>query len=250
MRKATILSFTLLLVCGLPSGILAKGKTTKEIIVSGNKQRGYYLFAPEKPSANKPLPLVVLLHGSGRNGMSLVEKWDDLGDKEQLLLVAPDSINPAQWTFGADGPDFLGDLVEELKGKYPVDARRVYLFGHSAGAIFTLMIALIESEYFAAAAVHAGALRPADYKFFDYAKRKIPVALFVGDRDPLFPLNIVKATRDAFASRSFPIEFIEIPNHNHWYYDRATKINEQVWLFLKQHALTADARFEHYQINK
>jgi poly(3-hydroxybutyrate) depolymerase len=250
MRKFTMLCLTLLLGCGLPSAVVAKGKTTKEIIVSGNKQRGYYLFAPEKLSASKPLPLIVLLHGSGRNGMSLVEKWDNLADKEQLILVAPDSINSAQWTFGADGPDLLGDLVEELKAKYPVDPRRVYLFGHSAGAIFTLMIGLIESEYFAAAAIHAGALRPDDYKFFDYAKRKIPVALFVGDRDPLFPLNIVKATRDAFSSRSFPVEFTEIPNHNHWYYDRASKINEQIWAFLKQHALAGDPHFERYQINK
>ena len=46
-----------------------------------------------------------------------------------------------------------------LKSKYPINPRRVYLFGHSAGASFALHMSLMESQYFAAAAIHAGALR-------------------------------------------------------------------------------------------
>ncbi len=49
--------------------------------------------------------------------------------------------------------------LKSLKTKYPINPRRVYLFGHSAGAIFALHMSLMESQYFAAAAVHAGALR-------------------------------------------------------------------------------------------
>ena len=38
----------------------------------------------------------------------------------------------------------------------------MYLFGHSAGAGQALYLSLLESEYFAATAVHAGALRTED----------------------------------------------------------------------------------------
>ncbi len=235
------------LVSSCPALVSAKGKSTKEIVLSGNKKRVYYLFGPEKPDAAKTLPLIVLLHGSGRNGQTLIDPWKELADKENVVLVAPDSRNPATWSLGPDGPEFLRDVVEAVKTKYPIDSRRVYLFGHSGGAIFALLMSLLESEYFASAAVHAGALRNQDSRFFEDAKRKIPVALFVGDRDPLFPVEGVRATREMFVTRGFPVKLVEIPNHTHWYYDKAEKINRDVWIFLKEHVLTAEPRYEHYE---
>lgn len=250
MQYLAILSIaTVLLLGGFPSAaVVAKGKISKETVVTGNKNRRYYLYTPEKPSASTPLPLIIMLHGSNRNGLSLVEKWTDIANREQLILAGPDATQATQWSFVLDGPELMRDVVEDVKTKVPVDEKRVYLFGHSAGGIYALMLSLIESEYFAAVAVHAGALRPTDYALFDNAKRKIPTALFVGEKDPLFPLAVVKATRDAFAERQFPVEFTAIPNHDHWYYDKAPKINEQVWSFLKLQALTKEPHFEQYQI--
>jgi len=106
-----------------------KGKVTKETIVSQENKRTYYLFIPEKLSTSKPLPLIVLLHGSNRNGLSLVDKWKDLADKEEIVLVAPDAKESSHWATPSDGPDFLRDLVEEIKLKYPINARRVYVGG-------------------------------------------------------------------------------------------------------------------------
>jgi poly(3-hydroxybutyrate) depolymerase len=255
MKTRSITSLGSLLLMSLsvffyaPS-VCGKGKSTKEIITSGEKQRAYYLFVPEKTSPEVRLPLIVLLHGSNRTGDSLVSKWKDLADKENLLLAAPDSIDSAKWQLGTDGPDLLFDIVEAVKAKYPVDSRRVYLFGHSGGAMFALMMALVESQYFAATAIHAGMLHPGDSRLFDYAKRKIPVALFVGDRDPLFPLEEVKATAAAFGGRGFPVQFSPIPNHDHWYYDLAPKINAGVWEFLKKHSLEEDPHYQQYNLTK
>ncbi|MEQ1606584.1 MAG: PHB depolymerase family esterase [Pyrinomonadaceae bacterium] len=132
----------------------------KTLFRSNNKERAYYLFVPEKLDAAKPVPLVVLLHGSGRNGMSLAEKWKDLAKKERFIIAGPDATASAGWNVPLDAPDPLYDLIESLKAKYPINPRRIYLFGHSAGAIVGFYVALMESEYFAAAAVHAGAMRP------------------------------------------------------------------------------------------
>ena len=54
----------------------------------------------------------------------------------------------------------------------------------------------MESQYFAAVAIHAGALRDEDMGVIELAKRKIPVSMQIGDSDPLV-LKIVRATRDA-----------------------------------------------------
>jgi predicted esterase len=217
----------------------------KESIVSNKKKRTYYLFVPA--SAKAPAPLIVLLHGSGRGGLSLVEKWKDLASKEGVIIVGPDSDSGGGWSTPRDGPDFLHDLVEELRSKHPINARRVYLFGHSGGAVFALLMATVESEYFAAAAVHAGAFRtPDEYKTISHATRKIPLAIWVGTNDAFFNLKDVRATRDAFKSKGFTFEVTEIPGHTHWYYDLAPSINQSAFEFLKRYELTSDPRYLPY----
>jgi predicted esterase len=147
-----------------------------------------------------------------------------------------------------DGPDFLHDLVEAIKAKYPINPRRVYLFGHSAGASFALNMSLLESEYFAASAVHAGALQT--YRVIDLAKRKTPMAIWVGTKDQYFSLKDVRGTRDELNKHGFAVELTEIPNHDHSYYNIAAKLNQDIWGFLKKYELAADQRYEQYNINK
>jgi poly(3-hydroxybutyrate) depolymerase len=238
------LAFVLVLLSVSPAAF-SKGTSTKERIISNKKERVYYLFVPENNAA-KPLPVLILLHGSNRNGFSLVEKWKDLAQKEGILLVGPDASDSSRWSTGPDGPEFLRDIVEALKLKYRIDERRVYLFGHSAGATFALYMSVFESEYFAATAIHAGALPSDSYSDLENAKRKIPMAIWVGDRDPFFPLDQVRATRNLFASKGFPVELTEMPNHDHWYYDLAPKINRSAWEFLKKYELPSDPIFQQY----
>jgi poly(3-hydroxybutyrate) depolymerase len=229
--------------------VCAKDDITKELITSNGKTRAYYLYVPPTVKPESPVPLVVMLHGSGRVGMSLVEKWKDLAKKENFIIAGPDSTNTQFWGSPQDGPDYLRDLVEELKKKYPINPRRVYLFGHSAGASFSLEMAVMESEYFAAAAIHAGALPPADRDLVPLAKRKIPISIQVGDSDQFVPLKVVRATRDFLNENGFNIELTEIPKHDHWYYDMAPKINLAAWEFLKKYELNQDPVYRKFNFN-
>ena len=220
-------------------------KIVRESILSNKRKRTFYLYVP--PTAKAHTPLIVLLHGSGRDGMSLVEKWRELADKEGVIIVGPDADGASGWSMPRDGPDFLRDLVESLKSQYPINPRRVYLFGHSAGAVFALIMSTVEPEYFAATAIHAGAFRqPEEYKTIGDGGRKIPIAIWVGTQDPYFSLRDVRATREAFRSKGFTVEVTEMPGHNHWYYDLAPSINASAWEFLKQHELTSDPQYSPY----
>ncbi len=227
----------------------AKDDIIKELINSNGKTRAYFLYVPSTIKSGSPAPLIVMLHGSGRVGMSLVEKWKDLAKKEGFIIAGPDSLDTRVWGMPQDGPDFLRDLIEELKAKYPINPRRVYLFGHSGGAIFSLEMSLMESQYFAATAIHAGALPPDDRDLIDSAKRKIPIFIQVGDSDQSFPLKVVRATRDALNAKGFAVELTEIPAHDHWYYDLAPKINLKAWEFLKSHGLEGDPVYRKFQFN-
>jgi len=195
------------------------------------KQRRYYSFIPDVAG---PLPLVLLLHGSGRNGQVMVDAWKDLASKEHFALVAPDAYDSAAWSIKADPPEFLHAVVKQVEAAHAVDANRIYLFGHSAGAEYALILAILDSHFFAATAVHAGALRPEYERLFAYASRRMPVAIWAGDEDPLFPVTAVTATSKMFESNGFPVQLSIIPHHDHNYYVIAGEVNREAWDFLKQ----------------
>ncbi|HEU4768624.1 MAG TPA: hypothetical protein VFS77_14675, partial [Pyrinomonadaceae bacterium] len=109
---------TLLLLTLAASASAAKDDITKELITSNGKTRAYYLYVPS--TLKGPAPLLVTLHGSNRNGVTLVEKWKDYAKKEGIILAGPDATNLRGWNTPQDGPDFLHDLVEELKSKHPI----------------------------------------------------------------------------------------------------------------------------------
>ena len=245
MRILT-LAFSIFLLLLIAPVVFAKDDIIKELMKSGGETRVYYLYVPSSIQPSTTVPLVVMLHGSTRTGSSLVEKWKDLAKKEGFIIAGPDATNLKGWQAPQDGPEFLHDLVEELKTKYPVNPRQVYLFGHSAGATFALEISLLESQYFAATAVHAGALMEDDKSWVELAKRKIPLFIQVGEYDEYFPVKVVRETRDLLKTSGFPIELTEIKDHDHWYYDKALKINQVAWDFLKKYTLEADPIYRKY----
>lgn len=111
-----ILFLQTVVLCVLSAPVQAQ-KITKELIRSEGKDRAYYLFVPDRIDASKKAPPIVLLHGSGRAGITLVEKWKDLAKKEGIILAGPDSIDSATRSIPRDGPDFLHELIEHLKTK-------------------------------------------------------------------------------------------------------------------------------------
>jgi dipeptidyl aminopeptidase/acylaminoacyl peptidase len=81
------------------------------------------------------------------------------------------------------------------------------------------------------------------------AKRKIPMSIQVGDSDEYFPVKAVRETKEALRAAGFPVELTEIPNHDHWYYDQASKFNQTAWEFLKRVVLDAEPRYQKYNWN-
>ena len=222
-----------------------KEQIEKRSVPSEGETRTYYLFVPES-AKSAPAPLIVMLHGSGRDGRILLEHWQSLSKKEGVILAGPDATDRAGWNMLKDGPVLLRDVVDDVKGKYSVDPLRVYLFGHSAGAIHSLDLGILESEYFAAVAVHAGALDPQMTAYIRRAPRKIPIAIWVGTNDRFFPLAPVRASRDALNKEGFDAQLTEIKGHTHDYYGRSGEINKAVWAFLHDKQLDFPPQFQQY----
>lgn len=243
--KKSFLLFFLLLFAGV--GLVRADEVKKETITVQLKKRSYYIFVPDTVNKSVPAPLIVVLHGSGDSGKMPVDRWRDFARKKGIIIAGPDALDRQMWRIPEDAPQFIYEMVELLKKHHNIDPRRVYLFGHSGGAIVALYLALLESEYFAAAAVHAGAMRPEDGDFIERTKRKIPLSLFVGTKDPLFPVADVRQTREMLTSRGFDVEMTEIKNHTHDYGRRSAEINKMIWEFFKRHTLNTDPLYQYYR---
>jgi poly(3-hydroxybutyrate) depolymerase len=86
-----VMTRTLMVAAGVlvwVSSARAAEKTVKETMISDGASRTYYLFVPER-AKDKPSPLIILLHGSGRDGKILVDHWESLAKKEGIVEHDP-----------------------------------------------------------------------------------------------------------------------------------------------------------------
>jgi len=223
---------------------------SRETIDSAGAKRSYYIYVPDSLAASTPAPLLVLLHGSGQNGAALMREWTELAADKGIVLVAPNALDNLYWRLRSDGPTFLRDVITATASRHPIDARRTYLFGLSGGAVYALTLSVLESEYFAATAVFAGAWRDdASLAVVPLARRKIPVAIFIGDRDEFFPMNTVKATEAALKEAGHPVFVTVLKRQDHSYAGVARSVNREAWNFLAAIRLESEPIFQSYEQN-
>jgi poly(3-hydroxybutyrate) depolymerase len=243
-------ALAVLLAIATAEPAIAAGAITKETLKIDRDSRTYYMFVPESVGSD-PAPLVITLHGSGRDGRPLVDLFRDVASKERVIVVGPDATDRRGWQVPADGPAFLYFLIEAVKAKHTIDGRRVYLFGHSAGAGFALVMGLMESEYFAGVAVHSAALQHESREQLLSAPRKLPIAMFHGTSDNTIPIATGREGRDILVRSGFPVEFHDLPGYEHnTIYSRGDTVVRPAWAFLKAKVLDEDPRYQVYAYAK
>jgi poly(3-hydroxybutyrate) depolymerase len=223
-------------VCADSFAATSRGASKESFEFAGLK-RSYTLLAPSSAAAS-PAPLLVLLHGSYGSGAAMVSWWTSIAEQEGIVLVGPEAREREAWQLRADGPQFIRALIDTVAAGHSIDRARIYLFGSSGGAVYSLTLSMLESQLFAATAIHAGAWRaPNEFRAVPYAKRKIPIAMFIGDKDEYFPLFALRKTQSALEKAGHPVSVTVIPGHSHTYADVAPEVNRSAWEFLKANRL-------------
>lgn len=194
-----------------------------------------YRYLLESPPGNRAKPAILLLHGSGDNGSGIFHMWQQFGLINGIVLIAP--TLPRAMAFEDIAPGVFRCVVEDAKTAAKIDPKRIYVVGHSMGGYLAYDAAMFESEYFAAVVVHAAAIDDGFAGIPDHARRKIPIAIFIGDRDQLVPIASVRKTRDLLVDAGFPIEYEELKGHDHFYEGLVDQINRKAWKFLEAHPL-------------
>ena len=114
--------------------------------------RDGYAYVPPTYDAERPAPLVVLLHGAGedaRDGLALLRAQ---ADEAGLILLAPSSLEYT-WDllvsrrYGSD-VTALDRALEHVFSRYAVDTTRIAVGGYSDGASYALSLGITNGDLF------------------------------------------------------------------------------------------------------
>ena len=174
--------------------------------------RAYRLFIPSR-YRERPLPLVVMLHGCTQSpdDFAAGTRMNFLAEEQNCFVIypaQPSQANQAKcWNWfrkgdqqrGRGEPSLIAGITRQIMDDYLVDRKRVYVGGLSAGAAAAAIMGTTYDDLYAAIGIHSGlacgvatdlpsalvAMRQggSDQKVILGGRKPVPTIVFHGDRD-------------------------------------------------------------------
>jgi len=174
--------------------------------------RAYRLFIPSRYQ-ERPLPLVVMLHGCTQSpdDFAAGTRMNFMAEEQNCFVVypaQPSQANQAKcWNWfrtadqqrGRGEPSLIAGITRQIMDDYSVDRKRVYVGGLSAGAAAAAVMGATYNDLYSAIGIHSGLacgvatdLRSAlvamrqggsDHKIISGDRPPVPTIVFHGDRD-------------------------------------------------------------------
>lgn len=158
----------------------------------------------------KNMTLVVALHGAGGSENMFFEGYGDgqilkLCQKRGWMLLCPRS----ELSLVGGAPP-VGELVDELAKRYPIDPKKIFIVGHSMGAMQAIDAVQKYPGKFAGLAAFGGDGRIRKPELF----AELPTFLAVGDKD--FTLNQVRKLKKTLEdAKAKAVTYREYPGLEH-----------------------------------
>ncbi|MGX4640986.1 extracellular catalytic domain type 1 short-chain-length polyhydroxyalkanoate depolymerase [Massilia sp. SYSU DXS3249] len=181
---------------------------------NGAGTRSYKLYVPSSYTADKPVPLVVMLHGCTQDPDDFAHgtQMNTLAEETGCLVVYPAQSRQANssrcwnWFNNVDQqrdqgePSIIAGITREIMARHTIDPARVYVAGLSAGGAMATIMGTLYPDLYAAVGVHSGlpfasahdlpsalaAMQGQLQRQRDFQAqpgRAIPIIVFHGDQD-------------------------------------------------------------------
>ena len=190
----------------------------------------YRMYVPTSYNGSRALPLIVALHGLGGTEDSFFEGYDrtfpPLAEQHGYIVAAPLGYRvDGSYGWGLGNPpadpatrrvqDYSEQdvmrMLENVRQQYKVDDNRIYLIGHSMGAIGTWKIAPKYPDIWAAIATFAGSGAPATLERI----RHIPEFVVHGDADATVNVQGSRTMVAKAKELGIDVQYIEVPGGTH-----------------------------------
>lgn len=200
------------------------------LLESANEIMPYRLYVPTSYDPVKGAPLIVALHGLGGTENSFFENYNagfpKLAEAHGYIVAAPLGYRvdgSYGWGLGNPPADPVVQVVQArseedvmrvlslVQENYNIDPDRIYLTGHSMGAIGTWKIAAKFPEVWAAIGMFAGAGSPATLSQMQH----IPQYVVHGDADPTVNVQGSRTMVERMQELEMTLQYIEVPGGNH-----------------------------------
>jgi phospholipase/carboxylesterase len=194
---------------GAPSGFIQRERD--------EERAEYTLYIPEDYSADRPLPMIVALHGGYGQGSEYIWTWLRPARSCGYAILAPKSLGNT-WDMSVPSRDTrsVTRMYEEVAREYSIDSDRVYLSGLSDGGIFTYILGLERSELFRGLAPIAGALHlVVDQMLREGRGKDTPIFVVHGVHDFIFPVTFTRQTCDLLKQIGYSVTYEELPEWGH-----------------------------------
>jgi predicted esterase len=199
------------------------------LLDGANEIMPYRVYVPSSYNGSRAFPLIVALHGLGANEDSFMDSYAKtvpaLAEARGYIVVAPlgyrvdgfygfslpSDSSPADKRRVELSERDVMEVLKRMRVDYKVDDARIYLMGHSMGAIGTWAIGAKYPAIWAALAAFSGLGNPATVE----AMKQIPEFVVHGDADPTVSVNGSRAMVAAMKKLGVDHQYIEVLGGNH-----------------------------------
>ena len=168
------ISFCVIII--LSGVVISNNQQRKEYsyITIDNIQRQYIVHLPTNYNDMSSYPILLALHGGSGNAKQFEDQseFNRVADKYHFIVVYPDGLGLFEFNFhvwnsgyigtnlnnGVNDVSFLYHLIMKLQTDYSINSSRIYMTGHSNGAMMSYRMAAEYPELFAGVAPVSGSI--------------------------------------------------------------------------------------------
>ena len=164
--------------------------------------RTWYEYVPDRVKLlDRPVPLLVCMHGRGGTAESFISLADmsRVAEERDFIVVFPEAgvhqqrpgalRNLLLWNGSYKGEEiddvkFVLSVIEKTKANWSIDSRRIYACGQSSGGMMTATLAQKAPEVFAAAAPWSALVSPdKELELPERIEPAVPFFFLFGEKD-------------------------------------------------------------------
>jgi phospholipase/carboxylesterase len=190
----------------------------------------YYDLVVPEARADRPLPLLIALHGYEGNKESMMALAQKISSRDYIIasLQAPNSF------FVREGPSdkpkigfgwmmqykaeetirlhhrTLLSIIDETSAGYQVDNRAIFLLGFSQSVSLNYRFAFTHPGLVRGVVGVCGGI-PGDWDQNKYERCDTDVLIIAGDMDEFYPLERTRTFKEALLKRAGSVDFVSFP---------------------------------------